>query len=524
MNLPPERHWQDALQNLARGRTASAKAHLEALQVSWPHDARTDLLASRIAWQEDRVRDATRYARAAAAQVMTDPAVLCAVVEALLGVGEVVVARECLAHPALVGSEETRWLLQLARYRQSLDEHAEALRLVECAIAKGAEGPDVRFRHGVLLYFNGRLSEAEAELVACLRGEPGRGRVALALSRLRRQTHEDNHLDLIATGLVKAAHGTWDHAALLFAQYKEFEDLGRHDDAWQALKRGNAVMHARTAYDAAASQAYLDRLADACSHDLVAPRVQASEGPQPIFILGMARSGTTVLERMLGNHSQVISAGELVDFGMQLHWAADTVNTHSNKFVSRIPDLDLADVGRRYLAQTQWRAKGRRFYIDKQPPNWALAGLIHAALPGARILHMVRDPMDVCFSNWRAFFGKTYAYSYELGDLASYYLAYRRTMAHWHKVMPGAIMDVHYADLVQNPEATLHKVFAFCGLDWESGCDNIARNAAPSATLSAAQVRGTVRRDTSSRWMRYVPQLSRLEQLLAESKKHGLEK
>jgi hypothetical protein len=228
----------------------------------------------------------------------------------------------------------------------------------------------------------------------------------------------------------------------------------------------------------------------------------------PIFIIGMARSGTTLLERMLGNHSQVAVAGELMDFGAQLHWMADTRNAQSDTLVSRLPGLDHAELGRRYLAQTQWRAHGRMFFIDKQPPNWVLAGAVHAALPRAPILNLVRDPMDTCFSNWRAYFGDACAYSYDLDALAAHFNDYRRAIAHWHRVMPGTILDVPYAELVNEPEATLRQVFAFCGLEWQPGCADIARNVAPSATLSAAQVRGGVHVRAFGDWLPYAQHLS----------------
>jgi hypothetical protein len=204
----------------------------------------------------------------------------------------------------------------------------------------------------------------------------------------------------------------------------------------------------------------------------------------------------------------------LVDFGNQLHWAADTSHTQGQAFLARLPDLDLAEVGRRYLAQTQWRARGKAFYIDKQPPNWVLAGLIHAALPHARLLHMARDPIDLCFSNWRAFFGDTYAYSYDMAGLAAYHQVYLRTMAHWREVMPNAILDVSYADLVSEPEAVMRRVFAHCGLQWEPGCLDMRSNAAPVATLSAAQVRTPLHARAFGEWRRYQSQLEPLRRAL----------
>lgn len=508
---------RDASASLARGEIAPARTQLDVLLTVAPDDPRTRLLAARIALKEDRVRDAAREALAVAAGAPAHPALLLATVDTLLQTGEVVAARRCMAHSVLAQSTDPRWLLQLARFRQRLDENAEALQLIERAVAAGADDPVSRFDHGVQLYFNGRLEEAERQLETSLCAEPTLGRTALALARLRKWTEDHNHVGLFLAGLKQVVQGTRDHAALLFALYKELEDVGRDEYAWKVLAQGNAVMHARRPWDAGAHARYLDQLLEACDARRVTPPGALIPGPQPIFILGMPRSGTTVLERMLGNHSQVAQAGELIDFGMQLHWEADTASTHGDAFIARIPELDLAEVGRRYLAQTRWRAQGKAFFIDKQPPNWVLAGLIHAALPGARILHLVRDPMDVCFSNWRAFFGDTYVYSYALHTLLAYYRGYRRTLAHWHAVMPGAILDVSYAELVREPEAVLRRVFGFCGLAWESGCTDITRNAAPSATLSAAQVRSPLHARAFGEWRRYAPQLSELELALAAS-------
>jgi hypothetical protein len=511
MSRSPEQRWERARQYLAQGQTAPAKAQLDALLAQAPGKVWTNLVAAGIALGEGRMRDAVRCALDAAATAPEDPALLCDTAQVLLDVGEVTAARECLARPALAQATEASWLLRLSDFRQRLDENAESLALIERAIAAGATSPEISFHHGVQLYFNGRIAEAELELEASVRQEPTGGRAALALSRLRKQTEARNHLELLAAGLARVAQGTRDHAALEFANYKELEDLGRHEDAWSALLRGNAIMRRRNAFDADAERAYLERLTGICDEHFLQPREATPDGPQPIFIIGMARSGTTVLERMLGNHPDVASAGELVDFDKQLHYAADTCNTQSQAFLERLPGLDLADIGGRYLARTQWRAMGRSRFIDKQPPNWVQAGLIHAALPRARLLHLVRDPMDLCYSNWRAFFGDAYAYSYDMAGLAAHHRAYLRTMAHWHQVMPGTILDVSYADLVREPEAVMRKVFAHCGLEWRPGCLDMRANPAPVATLSAAQVRAPLHARAFGEWRRHAAQLEPLQ-------------
>ena len=516
MTSPVDSLWIQARHALAQGSIAQAQAALEVMRAHEPHGARTHLLAAEIARREDRVRDAARHALDAARAAGDDPGWLSDAAESLWRSGEIVAMRECLAHPALANTRSGALLARLADFRQRLGENAEALALLDRAREVGVDGAALHFHRGQQLACVGRLVEAETEFETSLALAPGYGRAAIALARLRTQTRERNHLALFEQGLGAAAPGTRDHAAMEFARYKELEDLGRHDEAWQALVNGNAIMRVRSPRDAERQRRYLDAFITACTEQTLRAANVAHAGPQPIFIIGLTRSGTTLLERILGNHSRVESGGELGDFGRQLHWAADHASTQDEVFVDRLPQLDFAEVGRRYLAQTQWRARGKPFCTDKQPPNWMLAGLIRAALPQAKILHMVREPMDVCFSNWRAFFGNASTFSYDLTTLAAHYRDYRRLMAHWHAIMPGVILDVRYADLVRDPDTTARKVFDFCGIEWESDCLDLARNTAPVSTLSVAQVRDPIHARAFEEWRPYAQQLAGLRETLVD--------
>ena len=508
--------WRQGQACLMQGRLGAAREVLASMQGNGSDgDVRAHLLAAQIAWREDRIRDGVRHALDAAHTAPDDADVLCTVAGVVLEVGETVAARACLDRAPLDGCRDPLLLMRAAALRKKLGQHADALALLDRAHASGHASAALRFQRGEALMFNGRIGEAETALAASLAGAPARGRVAVPLVRLRRQTPERNYLAALTAGARAAAPASPDRAAFEFARYKTLEDLGRHEEAWQALEHGNALMHARLRDQIVRHHAWIDRYLSAWTSAAAHPAATAPAGPVPIFIVGVARSGTTLLERMLGNHSQVAVAGELLDFGAQLHWMADTRNAQSDTLVARLPGLDYAELGRRYLAQTQWRACGKAFFIDKQPPNWLLAAAIHAALPHAPILNLVRDPMDTCFSNWRAYFGDACAYSYSLDALAEYFMDYRRVMAQWRRIMPDAILDVSYADLVREPDITLRKVFGFCGLPWEPGCAEITRNPAPSATLSAAQVRSSVHDRSFGEWRRYEARLTPLRRALS---------
>ncbi len=510
------RLWGRAQRHLSGGQLVAARIVLESLLQRDPGHGHALLTLGGIAFEEHRVRDAATYALMAMRHLPADGNLIVDTAMALLRVGETVAARDCLCNPVLSDTREGTTLMGLATLRKMLGEHREALTLFNKAAAAGMGTLDFRFQRALELIFNGQMDEAEAELKTCLRLEPTFGRGALALARLRKQTVEKNHLDDLNARLLEVEKGTEDHAALEFAVYKEQEDIGCYGLAWDALARGNAILFARQPYDSGYEKLLFDNLIRRCTPQLLQARDAAHEGPQPIFIIGMPRSGTTLLDRVLGNHTQVVSAGELDDFGLQLRWAADHRTTLDDYVLDHLPVLDYAELGRRYLQRTQWRAQGARFYVDKLPRNWMVAGLIHRALPQARILNLVRDPMDVCFSNFRALLGDTFPWSYDLNALAAHYKQYRRVLAHWHAAMPGKILDVPYNELARDPEATTHKVLDYCGLKWEPGCVDITRNKTAVATLSMSQVREPIHTRFFEEWRNYEQQLRPLRDAVAE--------
>jgi len=509
--------WNRAEHYLREDLVVPARAVLESILARDANQPRVHLVLGGIAWKHDKVRESTRHGIAASHCHFSSPEMVCDVIAALVQVGESEVASRLFTHPLLARDKLTvPILMRLSGQAQINGEHTRAMDFLERARSIGATGSDFQCYFGVQLTFNGRLDEAERALESCLQGNPAAGRAGLILSRLHKQTAEHNHLQNLSEGLNRVRTGTEDHAALEFARYKELEDLGRHDEAWRALSRANHIVSEIVQHDRGSEGASIARLIESTSHWSACKVAKEHEGPQPIFIVGMPRSGTTLLDRILGNHSQVANAGELGDFGWQLRWSIDhrTPVYPDAVALDRLGDVDFQELGQRYLQHTQWRAGNKRFYVDKLPANWVLAGLIARALPNARILHLVRNPMDVCFSNYRAFLGYSYPYSYDLTSLAQHYLDYRRVMAHWHRLFPGRIMDVAYHDLVTDTAGVTRRAFDFCGLAFEPNCADVTLNRSTVATLSMVQARQSIHGGHAKQWLPYAEWLQPLRQLL----------
>lgn len=449
------------------------------------------------------------------------------VVQQLIAVGETLAARRCLDLLAQAPEPPPNLLVAQAHLRFSLGEIGSAKTLMERATAAGIDTPSEQHLYAMLLQFSGEIGHACAVLERCLERWPHFGDAAMALVNLRKQTPEAHWLNSVQEQLRQLSQSNKDpdatfvRAEFEYAQFKILDDLKRHEEAWPALARCNALMHQLNPYDATGEAAVIDALIRmTTSNDKTeSTSTPAFDGPIPIFIVGMPRSGTTLLDRMLSGHSEIMSAGELIDFWRQLHWVADVMPSKSqglSKIIQRSSGIDYAELGGRYLKQTQWRAQGRGYYIDKLPANIQMVAFIRKALPHAPILHMVRDPVDTCFSNFKAMFGNVASYSYDLQALVHYYRQYARLTRHWHAQLPGAMFDVSYASLVRDPKNTLRRVLDYCGLALEESCLHPELNASPVATPSSAQVRESIHTRSLGQWRNYSKQLESLHLALGE--------
>lgn len=461
--------WSQAQCHLAAKQAAPARAALEALLVVDPDHTLGRLALCNLAWRQNRVREAAEHALHAARSVPEYPELICETAGVLLRVGEAVAARECLQRSALKRVASDTLLIRLADHWHALGRHAEALAQTDRARQLGFDGDGIRHRRGRALAALGRTREAEPDLELGFLLGPTHGEIALELAGLRTQTRERNHFNTLANGIKSVTRGSREHAALEFALYKELEDVGRFDDAWAALTRANAVMAQRKRCNVESMRRWFSLCIALWTRETLRPAPADIEGPRPIFVIGLPHSGTRELAERLARHSDVANAGELRSFEQQLCWMADHRGTQDEAFLERLPTIDFGELGRRYLAQTQWRAQGRPYYVDSQPDNWMYAGLIHAALPDAAILHARRDSMDARFACYRTFFGDSQAWSYDQATVGDCHSGYRNMIAHWHAEMPEGIVDIPHAEMPAAADVALRRLFGSSGISQTVG-------------------------------------------------------
>ena len=281
-----------------------------------------------------------------------------------------------------------------------------------------------------------------------------------------------------------------------FALAKIYGDLGDHHLASLHLQRGNRTKRASIKYDERNALGDLERIAKAFSPELIAGL--SGSGDQttlPVFIVGLPRSGSTLVNQILGSHSQVHGAGEIDVFGECVNEMVDSKDRNSAmppaaELSARLDAKGVAALGRRYAARIQKLAPSSTRVIDKLLSNFRCVGLIHLTLPNARIIHVSRNPADLALSCYSKLFQGEHPYTYDLKELGRYYRAYEKLMAHWERVLPaGSILHVRYEELVTRLESETRRISAFCGLEWETGCLDFHEAGGWVRTASAAQVR-----------------------------------
>lgn len=394
----------------------------------------------------------------------------------------------------------------------------DALRIVQAALPLAPANALLRYTRGNILRYLGQLESAAADYEASLALAPALSDAHWALATLHRPGPMGRVARLEQALLAHPGPGL-DRAQLLFALFHELDAADQRDKAWEALSAGMALMASLQPHAAGSGHAALRAWMDDPRWQPLASEVSGAQAPQPVpvFILGLPRTGTTLLDRMLGNHGWIASAGERNDF-------AAAMSTVSGRFFPGLAgagdpgsllSLDMARVGHDYLQRLRRAAPATALAIDKNPQNLFNLPLILRALPQAKVLVLERAPMDAAFSSLKALFpGGAYGYSYRFEALAAQVDFARAWSLHWASRAPQRVMAVPYEDLARTPEPLLARIQAFLGVPLQEGLSDLSSNPAPVATASSAQVRSAVHTGAIGAWTRYAAPLAPLRALL----------
>jgi len=388
-----------------------------------------------------------------------------------------------------------------------LGDHEAALVHFDAAVGLAADNVQFRYNQAAALSFLGRADEAETALEAILVRAPDDARAHHLLAGLRKQTPADNHVARLETAHDRAAPGR-DRLLTGYALAKELEDVGRAEEALARLIEVNTAHRAVLAYDFARDAAVFDAIEAAWPVVRHAPAIQAP-AEAPILVIGMPRTGTTLVDRILASHPRVESVGELQALPLAVKAAARTRSRTvlDPETIAAAASTGLAAIGRDYLARAaHHRRDPERRFVDKFPGNFLYTGTAARALPNAAIVCLRRNPMDTVLANFRNLFAtgsRYYDYSYDLLDIAAYYARFDRLMAFWREALPGRIFELRYEALVDDQEGETRRLLAHCGLDWSDRCLNFHAHAGAVSTPSAAQVRRPIYRDSVARWRKH---------------------
>ncbi|MFT3791275.1 MAG: sulfotransferase [Rudaea sp.] len=514
----PNQELQRGYALLGEGRTAEALQLAASLAAAHADNARVLLFASEAHSANGEPEAALPWIDRAVAASGGHPSLKLAKVRVLLHLRRRSEAA-ALAAEAAQASTDGGVVWQAGKLLNSCNRLDQAVAQYERARSLAGDHPGLLYDLAVARFFHGDFEQAERDLDRVLELQPQAGHALYRRATLRTQTRERNHVaDIdrrLTAGIREPAHEAW----ALYALGKELEDLGQYEASFVAFAAGARKQRGTLAqYDVAEEVDAQRALREAWTAAVMARPDAGCADDGAIFIVGMPRSGTTLVERLLVQSGQVRSAGEMPDFanlfGMAAQRRVDEGLASTSAQASTA--IDFAALGREYVRGAREAADGSARFIDKTPFNYLYCGPIAKALPDARILHLTRDPLDACYAVFKTLFFSTWNFSYDLDELAEYYIAYRETMRHWHEVMPGRILEVAYENLVSDTGNQARRIYEWCGLEWNPQALAVPQTGQVAfKTASAAQVREPVHQRSVSSAQRHRERLAPLIRKLA---------
>ncbi|WDE02097.1 tetratricopeptide repeat-containing sulfotransferase family protein [Thalassomonas actiniarum] len=400
-----------------------------------------------------------------------------------------------------------------------LGQFSAAIDLYDELIVQFPEQAGLYTSRGHALKTIGKYDAAVASYRQAIASLPDCGEAYWSLANLKTYTFEQAEIQAMQHELSNTALASADLINMCFALGKAFEDREEFAQSFNFYKQGNDLKQKSEHYDACETSALVDRTIGVCDQALFEQKnSQGCNKSDVIFIVGLPRSGSTLLEQILASHSMVDGTKELPDIiAMVRKLGGRSKREQRSKYPEIIADLSGQQrkaLGEEYLSKTQVHRGSASFFIDKMPNNFAHIGLIKLILPQAKIIDARRDPMSTCFSCFKQLFSSGQAFSYGLENIGRYYLDYIRLMEYWHKVMPGEVLTVNYEDVVNDFERQVRQILAYCDLPFEQSCLEFYNNKRAVNTASSEQVRQPIYQTSLNAWANFDDELTTLKKVL----------
>jgi predicted Zn-dependent protease len=401
-----------------------------------------------------------------------------------------------------------------------LGDFAESIQVYETVLRDHPRQPKIWMSYGHSLKTARRHDDSVAAYRRAIAMQPTLGEAYWSLANLKTFRFTDADVTAIRAALERNDLSDEDRLHFEFSLAKALEDIGSYDESFVHYARGNAIRRGLHRFSAEENAHYVSRSKRQCTADFFASRKSAgAQSTAPIFIIGLPRAGSTLLEQILSSHSLVEGTMELPDVPqIARELAGREERDDEAPFFEAVAALDhakLRALGERYLTSTRiYRKTAAPFFIDKMPNNWLYLGLIHLILPNAKIIDARRHPLGCCFSAFKQQFARGQNYAYDLADLGRYYRDYVELMAHIDTVLPGRVHRVFYESMIEDTEAEVRRLLDYCGLPFEEQCLRFYENERAVRTASSEQVRRPIFRDGIDHWRHYEPWLGPLKEAL----------
>jgi tetratricopeptide (TPR) repeat protein len=411
------------------------------------------------------------------------------------------------------------YCIALANAWVGLGRHEEALQIYQKLASKSPLAADLHLSIGHALKTLGRQAAAIEAYRQAAAVHPSFGDAYWSLANLKTYRFTDEEIARMRLHEAGADTAAVDHYHLCFALGKALEDRSEFAESFAYYERGNALKKRDSRHQAATIERNAEQQVAVCTaHFFASRRGVGCRRPDPIFIVGLPRAGSTLLEQILASHSSVEGTMELAEIPrLALHLSGREGSDSRPRYpeiLAELSDDQLRQFGEKYLEETAVFRSGKPRFIDKMPNNFRHIGLIHLILPNAKIIDARRDAMACCFSNFKQLFASGQEFTYSVDDIARYYRTYVRLMDHWNAVLPGKVLRVQFEDVVDNLETNVRRMHEFCGLDFEPACLEYYKTERSVRTASSEQVRRPIFKDGVDQWRNFEPWLGDLKAAL----------